>query len=174
MGRLSSYKFDSVHVESVVDSAGGVCHASSGTQSRRLAPAGLPLPLARYRAHGQLMEVRAVDLRFNALEAAEFLNQVKGSHTPLPDASAAQPLLGLSSGAPTTWELPPACVGRRQSKPGPHLDQGQVWIFPGNDGDVDLVWQIWLRPVELWTTGRRNRVGRSRSDQVSDLLSGYS
>ncbi len=34
------------------------------------------LPLARLRAHGQLTELRATDLRFTASEAAEFLNQV--------------------------------------------------------------------------------------------------
>ena len=34
------------------------------------------LPLARLRARGQLTEIRALDLRFSATEAAEFLNQV--------------------------------------------------------------------------------------------------
>ncbi len=34
------------------------------------------LPLARLRARGHLTELRAVDLRFTAAEAAEFLNQV--------------------------------------------------------------------------------------------------
>lgn len=37
-----------------------------------------PLPLARLRARGHLVEVRATDLRFTASEAAEFLNQVMG------------------------------------------------------------------------------------------------
>ena len=36
------------------------------------------LPLARYRAQGQLTELRAADLRFTSGEAAEFLNQVMG------------------------------------------------------------------------------------------------
>ena len=36
------------------------------------------LPLARYRARGQLTELRAADLRFTPAEAAEFLNQVTG------------------------------------------------------------------------------------------------
>jgi LuxR family transcriptional regulator, maltose regulon positive regulatory protein len=35
-----------------------------------------PLPLARLRARGQLIELRAADLRFSPAEAAEFLNQV--------------------------------------------------------------------------------------------------
>ncbi len=33
-----------------------------------------PLPLARLRARGELVEIRAADLRFNAEEAAEYLN----------------------------------------------------------------------------------------------------
>ena len=37
-----------------------------------------PLPLARLRARGQLTELRAADLRFTPVEAAEFLNQVMG------------------------------------------------------------------------------------------------
>jgi LuxR family transcriptional regulator, maltose regulon positive regulatory protein len=36
------------------------------------------LPLARLRARSQLTELRAADLRFTAVEAAEFLNQVMG------------------------------------------------------------------------------------------------
>jgi LuxR family transcriptional regulator, maltose regulon positive regulatory protein len=37
-----------------------------------------PLPLSRLRARGQLMEIRGGDLRFNATEAAAFLNDVVG------------------------------------------------------------------------------------------------
>ncbi len=37
-----------------------------------------PLPLARWRSRGQLLEIRADDLRFTADEAAQFLNQVMG------------------------------------------------------------------------------------------------
>lgn len=37
-----------------------------------------PLPLARLRTRGQLVELRAADLRFTAVEAATFLNQVMG------------------------------------------------------------------------------------------------
>ncbi len=37
-----------------------------------------PLPLARWRTRGELLEVRAADLRFTADEAALFLNQVMG------------------------------------------------------------------------------------------------
>jgi LuxR family maltose regulon positive regulatory protein len=37
-----------------------------------------PLPLARLRARGQTVELRAADLRFSAPEAAQFLNDVMG------------------------------------------------------------------------------------------------
>jgi LuxR family maltose regulon positive regulatory protein len=37
-----------------------------------------PLPLARLRVRGQLTELRAADLRFTPVEAAEFLNQMMG------------------------------------------------------------------------------------------------
>jgi len=36
------------------------------------------LPLARFRARGQLVELRAADLRFTPAEATDFLNQVAG------------------------------------------------------------------------------------------------
>jgi LuxR family maltose regulon positive regulatory protein len=39
-----------------------------------------PLPLARLRARGQLLEIRAADLRFTPDEAAAFLNTVMGLH----------------------------------------------------------------------------------------------
>ncbi|MDB5045226.1 MAG: helix-turn-helix transcriptional regulator [Deinococcus sp.] len=48
------------------------------------------LPLARWRAQGQLTELRAADLRFTATEAAAFLNRVMG--------------LGLSAADITTLE----------------------------------------------------------------------
>jgi len=37
-----------------------------------------PLPLSRLRARGQMVELRAADLRFTAEEAAQFLNEVMG------------------------------------------------------------------------------------------------
>ena len=39
-----------------------------------------PLPLARLRARGQMVEIRAADLRFTETEAAQFLNDVMGLH----------------------------------------------------------------------------------------------
>jgi LuxR family maltose regulon positive regulatory protein len=46
------------------------------------------LPLARYRARGQLTELRAADLRFTASEAAEFLNHVMGLSLSIEDIAA--------------------------------------------------------------------------------------
>ncbi|HEU4568395.1 MAG TPA: LuxR C-terminal-related transcriptional regulator [Marmoricola sp.] len=39
-----------------------------------------PLPQARLRARGELLEIRAADLRFTEAEAAAFLNEVMGLH----------------------------------------------------------------------------------------------
>jgi len=47
-----------------------------------------PLPLARWRARGQLTELRQQDLRFTAGEAAEFLNQVMGLNLATADVAA--------------------------------------------------------------------------------------
>ena len=46
------------------------------------------LPLARLRARGQLIELRAADLRFTPAEAAEFLNQVMGLNLSAEDIAA--------------------------------------------------------------------------------------
>ena len=46
------------------------------------------LPLARWRARGQLTELRAADLRFTAPEAAEFLNRVMNLNLTAADIAA--------------------------------------------------------------------------------------
>jgi LuxR family maltose regulon positive regulatory protein len=46
------------------------------------------LPLARLRAQGQLVELRAADLRFTPAEAAEFLNQAMGLHLAAAEVAA--------------------------------------------------------------------------------------
>ena len=46
------------------------------------------LPLARLRARGQLIELRAADLRFTPSEAAEFLNQMMGLNLSAEDIAA--------------------------------------------------------------------------------------
>ena len=48
----------------------------------------LPLPLARLRARGQMTELRAADLRFTPIEAAEFLNRVMGLSLSAEDIAA--------------------------------------------------------------------------------------
>jgi LuxR family transcriptional regulator, maltose regulon positive regulatory protein len=47
-----------------------------------------PLPLARLRVRGQLTELRATDLRFTPVEAAEFLNRVMGLNLSAEDIAA--------------------------------------------------------------------------------------
>jgi LuxR family maltose regulon positive regulatory protein len=47
-----------------------------------------PLPLARWRAHRQLTEIRAADLRFTPTEAATFLNHVMGLNLSADDIAA--------------------------------------------------------------------------------------
>ena len=47
-----------------------------------------PLPLARLRARGQLIEVRAADLRFDANEGGGFLHTVMGLDLSAPDIAA--------------------------------------------------------------------------------------
>ncbi len=46
------------------------------------------LPLSRLRARGQLTELRAADLRFTSIEAAEFLNDVMGLYLSTVDIAA--------------------------------------------------------------------------------------
>lgn len=53
-------------------------HASPGLHLAITSRADPPLPLARLRARMQLTELRAADLRFNADEAAAFLNRTMG------------------------------------------------------------------------------------------------
>jgi len=47
-----------------------------------------PLPLARLRVRGQLTELRAADLRFTPLEAADFLNEAMGLNLSARDIAA--------------------------------------------------------------------------------------
>ena len=47
-----------------------------------------PLPMARYRAKGQLTELRTADLRFTSSEVAEFLNQVMNLNLTAEDITA--------------------------------------------------------------------------------------
>ena len=47
-----------------------------------------PLPLARLRARGELLEVRAADLRFTAEESAAYFNDAMGLHLTADDVDA--------------------------------------------------------------------------------------
>jgi LuxR family transcriptional regulator, maltose regulon positive regulatory protein len=62
-------------------------HLPSGLRVILCTRADPPLPLARWRARGQLTELRALDLRFTTEEALTFLNQTMGLQ--LSDANVA-------------------------------------------------------------------------------------
>ena len=47
-----------------------------------------PVPLARLRARGELVEVRAADLRFTPGEAAAYLDEAMGLHLTADDVAA--------------------------------------------------------------------------------------
>lgn len=57
-----------------------------------------PLPLSRWRARGQLTEVRAADLRFTATEAAEFLRAMHLELSPIEVAALEQRTEGWAVG----------------------------------------------------------------------------
>jgi LuxR family maltose regulon positive regulatory protein len=71
------------------------------------------LPLARLRARGQLSELRASDLRFTPVEAAEFLNRVMGLNLSEGDVAALEArtegwIAGLQMAAISMQGLPDA------------------------------------------------------------------
>jgi LuxR family maltose regulon positive regulatory protein len=47
-----------------------------------------PIQTSRLRAHGQLIEIRAIDLRFTSAETAEFLNHSMGLHLSMENIAA--------------------------------------------------------------------------------------
>ncbi len=61
-----------------------------------------PLPLARLRARGQMVELRAADLRFTEAEAAQFLNDVMGLHL---DAGSVSALAARTEGWVASLQL---------------------------------------------------------------------
>jgi LuxR family maltose regulon positive regulatory protein len=73
------------------------------------------LPLARLRARGHLIELRAADLRFTASEAAEFLNQVMGLSLSAADIAA---LEDRTEGWIAGLQLAALSMQRHQDVPG--------------------------------------------------------
>ena len=92
------------------------------------------LPLARFRARGQLTELRAADLRFTPAEAAEFLNQVMGL-----DLSADR---HRRAGEPAPKAGLPGCNWRRSRCRGART-------LPGSSGPspetTATSWTIWSK-----------------------------
>jgi LuxR family maltose regulon positive regulatory protein len=81
-------------------------------------------PLARLRARGQLTELRAADLRFTSVEAAEFLNQIMGLGLSAKDITALETrtegwIAGLQLAA-LSMQGEPDTTSRIQSFTGSH------------------------------------------------------
>ena len=73
-------------------------------------------PLARLRGRGQLVELRAADLRFTPAEAAEFLNQAMSLELPAEDVAALEErtegwIAGLQLAALALQGTPPPAAG---------------------------------------------------------------
>jgi len=74
-----------------------------------------PLPLARLRARGQMVELRAADLRFTKAEAAQFLNDVMGLRL---DAGAVAALKERTEGWIAGLQMASLAVQSHLSMPG--------------------------------------------------------
>ena len=74
-----------------------------------------PLPLARLRARGDLVEVRAADLRFTTEEAASYLNEVMGLDLRTPEVQA---LEGRTEGWIAALQLAALSMAGREDVPG--------------------------------------------------------
>ncbi|MCL7455455.1 MAG: hypothetical protein M8467_20665 [Anaerolineae bacterium] len=72
-----------------------------------------PLPLARLRARGQLVELRQSDLRFTTEEAAHFLNRVMGLDlsAKIEPTSSSSRWTKSGAGTVTIASLPSCCAG---------------------------------------------------------------
>lgn len=88
-----------------------------------------PLPLARLRARGQLVEVRAAGLRFDPHEAAAFLNQAMGLDLTAKDIAA---LEARTEGWIAGLQLAALSLERRQSQGDSDLS-GFIQDFAGDD-----------------------------------------
>ncbi|MEZ4683231.1 MAG: hypothetical protein R2932_54385 [Caldilineaceae bacterium] len=84
-------------------------------------------PLARYRARGQLTEIRAADLRFTPDEAAEFLNGMMGLElAPATIAALEERTEGWIAG------LQMAAISMQGHKAGPHDSADFIQSFTGS------------------------------------------
>ena len=92
-----------------------------------------PLPLARFRARGQLTELRATDLRFTPAEAADFLNHVMGCAFQRTTSPLWKP--APKAGLPACNWQPSPCTG----------DQTLLILSRRSPAATVLCWTIWLK-----------------------------
>ena len=87
------------------------------------------LPLARLRARGELVEIRAADLRFTDDEAAAYLNDLNGARPRgRGRRRARRPHRGVGGGPAAGGAVPAAVVRtRRRSSPGSPATTGSSW-----------------------------------------------
>ena len=98
------------------------------------------LPLARYRARGQLLQIHAEDLRFSLEEAVEFLNRAAGSrltsediqqwHKQLEGWAAGLQLAALSGQRPSGGAMGAADLSGRQRYIADYLAQEVLALLP--------------------------------------------
>ena len=74
-----------------------------------------PLPLARLRARGQMVELRSADLRFSETEAAQFLNDIMGFHL---DAESIAALENRTEGWIAGLQMAALSLRNRENVPG--------------------------------------------------------
>ncbi len=101
------------------------------------------LPLARYRARGQLTELRAADLRFTPDEAAEFLNQMMSLNLSAEDIAA---LETRTEG----WIAGSAIGGDALSMQGREDTASFIQAFTGSGTVRVLCWTTW--PKRFFST----------------------
>jgi len=127
-----------------------------------------PLPLARLRGRGQLVELRAADLQFTPVEAAEFLHQVMGVDLPVDLVNA---LTTRTEGWITGLQM--ASLTLRALPPGPESAAGFVRAFTGTHryvGDYLIEEVLQREPLEiqsfLFSTSILDRLSAPLCDAV--------
>src|SRR5207245_9810737 len=124
------------------------------------------LPLGRLRARGQLVEVRAADLRFTPDEAAAYLNEIMGLHLTAEDVAA---LEGRTEGWIAALQLAALSMQGRADA------AGFIAGFAGDDGYIVdyLVEEVLQRQPDrvrsfLLQTSVLERLNGSLCDAVTD------
>ena len=132
-----------------------------------------PLPLARLRARGELVEIRAADLRFTADEAAAYLNGAMGLQLTAPDVAALEArtegwIAALQLAALSMQGRDDAAgfiAGLRRRRPLHRRLPGRGGAAaPARAGPRVPAADLHPRPAERAAVRRRHRPGRRQGD----------